>query len=967
MSGRRGRPVAVVFLCHAIWLCGVLSTAAQTVPAVADSIAVMPFTNVTGQPADDWIGAGIAEVVAADLSQLGRAVMGPGVVLDAVMNRGRSERSVDPDDAVVAGARKVGATWLVSGAFQHLGPDLRVTVRVVEVRTGGVVHRVKIDGPLHDLFAVQDRISQAIVERFADPVRAEKAELPRDRQTPPLEGGRADETLGPDSVTGALTLNLPEGVRTSSGAAATGAGFMRPARSAGPGAVAVRTSRPPVIDGRLDDVVWSEATHITEFVQMAPLEGAPGTEETEVWIAYDRDNLYFAFYAHHSDPGIIRANRSERDETPGDDTMSVMFDPFMDQQRAYQFSVNGYGIQSDSIVNAGLSGGSSGGGAARSGSRSGASSSGSGSSRGRSTSSSSGIRGDDSWDALFDTRGQPVDDGWTAEMTIPFKSLRYPSRPSGQPHRWGFQIVRVIRGKGESVVWAPVSRSVAGQLNQMGVLEGLTDLSTSRNLEVLPTVTAVQAGSLDTQTGSFNEGRGDGEAGFGVKYGVTPDLTADFTFNPDFSQIESDRPQIETNQRFALFYPEQRPFFLEGQEIFGTATPINLVHTRTIVDPRYGGKLTGKLGSTSLGVVVANDEALGRLDDPLDPAFGQNTQFFLGRARYDLYPQSYVGAIVTSREFGDDYSRVAGVDGRFRLGQTHNLSFVAVASQNQDEVEGRLSGPVFEFDFNRQGRRLGYRVSHSRIDPDFRTATGFVPRVDVQRTTATASYKWWPEATLVNWGPTITYLRNYNHAGVLEDEHVQGQVDLEFQRNVRFSGTLNRTLERFGSIDFRKNGYALYLVLSGRILSVVPSFNWGDGVFFSDEPFLGRSSGGNVIVIYRPTSRLRTDFRAIFSRFVDPRDDSEVFDVKILRNRLTYQFTDRFLLRHILEHNTSSRTLGNNLLLTYRINTGTVVFVGYDDRYQQGSRIRDAMFPTTSRFERTNRAVFTKVSYLFRY
>ena len=603
-----------------------------------------------------------------------------------------------------------------------------------------------------------------------------------------------------------------------------------------------------MIDGRLDDVVWSEATHVTEFVQMTPLEGAPGTEETEVWIAYDRDNLYFAFYAHHSDPGIMRANRSERDETPGDDSMSVMFDPFMDQQRAYQFSVNGYGIQSDSIVNAGQSGGSSraGGGSARGGSSGGASSSSSGSSRGRSTSSSSGIRGDDSWDALFDTRGQPVDDGWTAEMAIPFKSLRYPSRPSGQPHRWGFQIVRVIRGKGESVVWAPVSRSIAGRLNQMGVLEWLTDLSTSRNLEILPTVTAVQAGSLDAQTGSFAEGRPDGEAGFGVKYGVTPELTADFTFNPDFSQIESDRPQIETNQRFALFFPEQRPFFLEGQEIFSTATPINLVHTRTIVDPRYGGKLTGKLGSTSVGVVVANDEAPGRLDDPLDPAFGQNTQFFLGRARYDLYPQSYLGAVVTAREFGDDYSRVAGVDGRFRLGQTHNLRFLVAASENQDELEGRLSGPVFEFDFSRQERRFGYGVSHSRIDPDFRTRTGFVPRVDVQQTTATASYKWWPEATLINWGPTVTYLRNYNHAGVLEDEHVQGQVDLEFQRNIRFTGTLNRTLERFGGVDFRKNGYSLYGVLSGRILSVVPSVNWADGVFFSDDPFLGRSKGGSL-------------------------------------------------------------------------------------------------------------------------
>ena len=953
---RRSAVALFFFLGHGLWLFGVLAAGAQTgsvadvpSPTAAGSIAVMSFANLSGQPGDDWISAGISEVLATDLVDLGFSMVRDGVIQAALTN---GARELDPDDAaVLAACRRLGVTWLVDGSFQHLDPELRTTARIVDVKTGGVVYTSTIDGQMRNLFGLQDRLSETLREQFVRGLSG------------PTKVGRTEDALGPDGVTGALAINLSEGVEAQAGA--TAAGFMPPIQPGRPRTVAVRTSTPPVIDGRLDDVVWTHATHITEFVQMAPLEGAPGTEETEVWIAYDRDNLYFALYAHHADPGIIRANRSERDETPGDDTMSVMFDPFMDQQRAYQFSVNGYGVQSDSIVNAGQPGSSRSSAGASRPSFGGVS--GSGSSGGRPRSSSSGIRGDSSWDALFYTRGQPVADGWTAEMSIPFKSLRYPSRPTGQPHRWGFQIVRVIRGKGESVVWAPVSRSIAGRLTQMGVLDGLSDLSTSRNLEFLPTVTAVQAGSLDTQTGSFDERSADGEGGFGVKYGVTPDLTADFTFNPDFSQIESDRPQIETNQRFALFFQEQRPFFLEGQEIFRTATPINLVHTRTIIDPRYGGKLTGKLGTTSIGVVVANDEAPGRLDDPLDPAFGRNTQFFLGRARYDLYPQSYVGAIVTARQFGDDYSRVAGVDGRFRLGQTHTLSFVAVTSESQDEVEGRLSGPVFEFDFNRQGRRLGYGVSHSRIDPEFRTQTGFVPRVDVQRTTGTASYKWWPEATLINWGPTVTYFRNYNHAGVLEDEHVQGQVDLEFQRNVRFSGTLNRTLERFGGIDFRKNGYSLYGVLSGRILSVVPSVNWGDGVFFSDDPFLGRSRGGNLTVILRPTSRLRVDFRALFSQFVDPRDDAEVFDVKILRNRSTYQFTDRFLLRHILEHNTSSGTLGNNLLLTYRINTGTVVFVGYDDRYQEGSMISDAMFPTTGRLERVNRAVFTKVSYLFRY
>lgn len=940
------RSLAVVFtLTVAFWSFAAVSADAQTAPppdspTLDGPIALIPFVNLSGQLADEWIGDGIAAALSADLTQRGLLVVG----------------------------HQVGATWLVSGAFQHLGSDLRIIARVIDVRTGDIVYTNKLDGSMHDLFGLQDRIGDALERRFSGSPESGMPPSTLDRAMVPTEAPLPEGVLGANGVTGTLTLTAPEGVETSrSQRPAAGAGSMRPPRAGHPRTVAVLTSHPPVIDGRLDDPVWSEATHITEFVQMTPLEGAPGTELTEVWIAYDRDNLYFGLYAHYSDPGIIRANRSERDKTPGDDTMSVMFDPFLDQQRAYQFSVNGYGIQADAIVNAGPIGSSRSSSSPRPGGSSGASASGSGGLRGRSSSASSGIRGDDSWNALFETRGQPVEDGWTAEMSIPFKSLRYPSRSTGQPHRWGFQIVRVIRGKAESVVWAPVSQSIAGRLTQMGVLEGLADLSTSRNLEILPTVTAVQAGSLDTQTGRFEERNPDGEAGFGVKYGVTPDLTADFTFKPDFSQIESDQPQIETNQRFALFFAEQRPFFLEGQEIFNTSTPINLVHTRTIIDPRYGGKLTGKLGTTSVGVVVANDEAAGRLDDTLDPAFGSSAQLFLGRVRYDLYSESYLGAIVTAREFGADYSRVAGVDGRFRLGQTHNLSFLAVASENQEEVEGRLNGPVLEFDFRRQGRRLGYSVSHSRIDTDFRTSTGFVPRVDIQQTIATGSYKWWPEAALINWGPTVTYLRNYDHAGVLEDEHVQGQVDLEFQRNVRFAGTFNRTLERFGGIDFRKTGFSVYGVVSGRIVSVVASANWGDGVFFSDNPFLGRSTGGNLLVVVRPTSRLRTEFRAIFSQFVDPSDNAEVFDVKIYRSRSTYQFTERLLLRHILEHNTSSRTLGNNVLLTYRINTGTVAFVGYDDRYQQGSSINEAMFPTTSQFERTNRAFFTKLSYLFRY
>ncbi len=734
-------------------------------------------------------------------------------------------------------------------------------------------------------------------------------------------------------------------------------------------AVAVRTDRPPRIDGRLDDAVWRSVEPITDFVQVSPVEGAPASERTEVWIAYDRDNLYVAFYAHYSDLGLLRANRSDRDQSLGDDRMAVLFDPFRDQQRAYQFSVNGYGVQGDEMINASgratrsrssvgeSSGGPGGGGSGGA--------SGGGGSGGASFRSGRGIRGDRSWDALFESDGNLVEDGWTAEMAIPFKSLRYPARAAGRLHRWGFQITRNIREKSESMVWSPVSRNVAGVLTQMGYLDGLRDLSTSRNLEFLPTFTGLRAGSFDAQAGRFRNRDPLGEIGLDVKYGVTSNLTLDLTYNPDFSQIESDRPQVEVNQRFALFYPEQRPFFLEGQEIFAAATPVNLVHTRTIVDPRFGAKLSGKVGDVSLGVFVADDEAAGRLDDASQPGFGLGAQSFIGRARYDLYTESYVGLIATAREHGADYTRVGGVDGRFRLDRTHRLSFTAAGSSHRNAADGELGGSIIEVDFARQARNLSYSLAHSSIEPGVRTGTGFIPRVDIRRTDASVGYRWRPEGRLISWGPTFTYLRNHSHRGVLEDEQFRSSVNLEFVRGVRFSGGVNRELERYGGIDFQKTSYSFTGRVGGRLATIIGGFNGGDGIYFSADPFLGRSTGGSLELFLRPTSRLRAELQTLFSRFADPLG-STVFDVKIYRWRATYQFTNRLLLRHIGEHNTLNGTLGNNLLLTYRINAGTVAFLGYDDRYLRGSLLDAMLFPTR-RFERTNRAFFTKVSYLFRY
>jgi hypothetical protein len=701
-----------------------------------------------------------------------------------------------------------------------------------------------------------------------------------------------------------------------------------------------RTETRPDIDGRLDDDLWRSAATITELVQQQPLDGAPASEQTEIYLAYDSQRLYLGFRVHYADPAIMRANRVDRDQASFDDLVTVYLDTFLDQQRAYVFGVNAYGVQDDGIVNAAFA-------------------------------SQGGIPfSDRSWDALFDTAAQIVDDGFTAEMAIPFKSLRYPQRDGDQAHRWGLQIVREIQGRDrENDVWAPMSRDEQSFLAQMGVLDGMTGLSTGRNLEILPTFTAVQFGSLEGGSGAFVNQGTNPEAGVNLKYGITSNLTADFAYNPDFSQIESDRPQIDVNQRFPLFFRELRPFFLEGQEIFNMVSPVNLVHTRTIVDPRYGGKLTGKVGKTTLGLIVADDEAAGRRVESTDPGFGRSAQFLIARARYDLYTGSHIGAIVTDREFQESYNRVAGLDAQLRLGRSDTLNITAVQSETRLEDGEQLSGPMWGVLYNHNGRHFNTSGFAAVTDPGFRTDTGFVRRVDTKVVGATASYLWWPENWVNNWGPRVNVSRNYTFEGVLEDESIITGVAVTFARNISARANVTRALERFGGIDFRKrNQGASFSVTTSRRVSFGGRFFGGDQVFFDvDDPFLGRGTNGGVNVTLRPVARLQSELTLDISRFVDTRQgDVEVFDVKIVRAFTTYQFTDRLLLRNIAEYNTFSTRLGANLLLTYRINAGTVFYAGYDDHYQQGDHIDEEQYPTPD-LRRTNRAIFTKLQYLFRY
>ena len=319
------------------------------------TVAVFPFANISGLPGDDWIGTGIAATVTVDLAQVEELSVVTGDL--GIVNDDTRARDL---------ARALGVSWIVSGSFQHLGDQLRITARIVHVETGTSQGTVTVDGRLDEVFVLQDRVVADLADEFAGIAGMTAARPDR----PPRNTSSARPGVFAGNGSGSGNFEAP--AATVSGGITLGdrpAGFAAAAVAGEAGALAgrvtvrpVRTATPPNIDGRLDDAVWQDAMRITEFVQEQPLDGAPASEETEVFLAYDNANIYLGFHAKYQDPGILRANRMDRDRAGFfDDTFSVYFDTFLDQQRAYVFSVNGYGVQGDSIVG-GTGGGGFGGG-----------------------------------------------------------------------------------------------------------------------------------------------------------------------------------------------------------------------------------------------------------------------------------------------------------------------------------------------------------------------------------------------------------------------------------------------------------------------------------------------------------------------------------------------------------------------------------------------------------------------------
>src|SRR5437773_12558489 len=447
------------------------------------------------------------------------------------------------------------------------------------------------------------------------------------------------------------------------------------------------------IDGRLDEPVWQRAALLTGFSQYRPVDSRPAADSTEVLVWYAPDAIYFGVRAFESHGNAVRATLADRDNIDRDDRIHILLDTYFDHRRALLFAVNPLGVQQDGVWSDGVDAGAAGG-------------------------PSAGGRFDATIDLnpdfVYQSRGHLTPWGFEVEVRIPFKSLRY---QSANPQDWGLQIERITQHSGYEDTWTPAVRANASFLIQSGKIVGLTDLHRGLVMEAAPEFTTRVEGRPLPAKYLYT---GTPELGGNLRWGLTQNLNLNGTANPDFSQVEADVGQVTVNQRFALFYPEKRPFFLEGLEQFDT--PNRLIYTRRITQPVAGAKLTGKAGDMNIAYLAAVDQT--------DEATGDHPVFNLLRLRRDLGASSTLGLAYTDRIEGDQYNRVLGSDVRVVWRKLWFSAVQLVGSWSLDGG-GARAGTLWTVTFgDRTGRSYGNHYELEGVTRDFQASSGFVNRTN---------------------------------------------------------------------------------------------------------------------------------------------------------------------------------------------------------------------------------------------
>jgi len=734
---------------------------------------------------------------------------------------------------------------------------------------------------------------------------------------------------------------------------------------------AQQTNQPPVpptlevprvvgeieIDGDLSDPGWQDAARITDFTQFLPIDNVKSSVETEVLVAYDDSYLYLAFVCH-DDPATIRATLTDRDRMFSDDFIGIILDTYGNAAWAYEFYVNPLGVQGDLrwVANE-----------------------------------------DEDWrfDLVYETAGRITETGWQAEMAVPFSSLRF---PNSEEQAWRATFWRSHpRDNIYKYSWAPLKIGEPCLFCQFGYLTGIRNVKPGSKLDLLPSVIGYQSGMLsdpDNLNSHFDNTDPDAEVALNARYQITPGLTAEAAINPDFSQVESDAAQIDVNTTFALLYPERRPFFQEGSDLYNTF--IDAIYTRSVNDPDAAFKLTGRMNRTSFFYLLAHDENTPNIV-PLEErtAFAplKNSVSNVARVRRTVLEDSHVGALVTDRRIeGGGSNSVYGADMAVRFFHKYRLEFQALGSHSAEPDAptaidttaedgcGQMyfdggqhtvaldaesyDGHALYANIERDARLWKFDIDFSATSPTFRADNGFIVRNDSRRVSGWTGLFFRPNGKVVtSITPGLAFGRIWNYQGTRKDEWLSADLCINLAKRTHFHSSFMLSRERWRGVwfdDIRRVSVNVDNETFDAFRLGI-HFSYGNTIARNVDPLpvMGRATEVSISGTIKPLQQLTFEPSVDYLKLNNRDTGEKIYEGSVIRARLNYQFTRELFVRMIVQYDDFDNDLRFEPLVTYKLNPYTIFYIGSTHSFWY--ELGEAHYP-----EKSERQFFLKFQYLFR-
>jgi hypothetical protein len=716
--------------------------------------------------------------------------------------------------------------------------------------------------------------------------------------------------------------------------------------------------------------VRNQLVEVRDFIQNIPRDGQPETEKTEVWMGHTKTTLYFVFVCHDHRPAEIRGHLARRENILTDDNVSVLLDPFQDRRKGVLFTVNPAGVQADAAW-------------------------------------SENNQPDYSYDQVWDSEGRVTTQGWLALIAIPFRSVRF-RRASAD---WGVVFSRNFPRNSEVDYWPRVAANISGVLPQEGTLHGMEGLTGSHNLQLNPYALAQNERTLinlDPLNPYFSSRHMEGTAGGEAKAILKDSVVFDGTINPDFSTVESDQPQFTVNQRYPVYFPELRPFFLENANYF--STPIQLVYTRNIIHPEYGVRMTGKINHTNMGLFTIDDREPGETVAAGDQLYHKRALFAVGRVSQDFGKGSSIGAIYTDEEFGGGWNRIGGIDFTARLndkwtvlGQTVESSTRGTADSGTPQMYA--AGPATDVQVQRNGHAFNMFNEYQDFSTGFETQLGFIQTANIRSDHLHANYQWFPKHSVIqSWGLELNQNLAFDHAGNRVYHYTTGDPFWLLPQNIVLAPLFGQNSDTLGPQDgtllaHNENFTENFVGMVARgapwpqlnfNLVTIRGGNVNYNPIAGGLPFLLNQKFVQFLFTLQPLKQLTADNTYLLDRDFAVSNNAFVYESQTFRTKVNYQFTRAISARVIVEYDSTlanpaetsilrKKQVGTEALLTWLPHPGTAVYIGYNNDLQNLDRMlcnrvpsgvcdpNDTVAPRSPQYLNDGRQVFIKVSYLFRF